>query len=624
MDFFRLDRLEPPVADLGPLGERMERATSEYQVSVDWQLNMEIVDEINALRARDKREEVARFIRVRLRSKKWNAVLMTLYLMEAIAKNCGLEMLRQLGDEATMETLKKVVRESHKNVRKPDAKQVNLKAKELIQAWGEEFLPLAKQHGLRNYVECYHGLKAEGHDFPLPQLDENRPPIFTPKALQTSEQRAMTAKEPSKSSKQQSETSISAVKASETTAKVPQSQSDIKSLPKEFHNLKYSIDMLRDATLQVNSADDLKHNDALKELYDTVRGGEPSVLQKIQELQNSPATMEPLLNLNDELHEVIEFYKLVCKHGPPQASAKSTTVTASRSKPKQTEESFSTSAPTSSNGGQDATDDILGIVGDTFNEPVNITPKAPERVGSKEGSASSSEKIRVNVPKKKQNSSKPAANRRSSGKTSSKPGLLRPPPEDTTGAPRNRASTGGSASTGAHPASETEGIDELNDIFGASTEITNSKPDYNPAAQNKQMGNQPPSGNAQEEQDYDPFGDLTTPSSTHQLQLGSEHYGAPMPANPQPGVDHGQPPQNMVNPAVVPGYTPYPHAPPRYAPPGAMGGQYPHTIPNYPPYPQWNQGYGTQIRQDQPTQQQHQGNRSTKKEDVDINPFDEF
>eukprot|EP01138_Halocafeteria_seosinensis_P015430 gb/GECG01015748.1/.p1 GENE.gb/GECG01015748.1/~~gb/GECG01015748.1/.p1 ORF type:complete len:640 (+),score=97.73 gb/GECG01015748.1/:1-1920(+) len=639
MDFFRLDKLEPPVADIGETEEMIERATSDVQVSVDWQLNMDIVDKINSMTKFEERQEVARLLRIRLKSKKWNSVLLALHLMEAIAKNCGLDMLRELGSESTMETMTKVVEESHSKRSKPGAKEVNLKAKELIQAWGEEFLPLAKNHGLRGFVECYHSLKAKGHEFPLPQLDENRPPIFTPQAIQTDEQRAM-SRSPKEAPQQRTATTDTSGNTASSKS-LPKSYTNVDALPKELHNLKYSIDMLRDTTSQAASAADLKQNEAISELYSTVKGGESPLLQKIQEYQESPGRMEPLLNLNDELHEALEFYKQVLHHGPPKASSPSQPPvshppdTRQQPPPKQNAPSQPSKAES----------DILGIVEETFDQPVNVKSK-DDKNGTNKASQTMN-KIHVNVPRKKQGENKGKTSRRSSGRGTGKPGLLPPPPGDSNAEARSRAGTGASVASSSMGAEEQKGgdIDELADLFGGTADLSqpthrSSQPTGSTSDPlNDLFGSEDTckTNNHGEGDNYDPFAEIAGPSNqsrqaptgqTQEFQRPSAGIGAVHPQH-----------QHGYAPSMQPGMNPPTQ---RRSPPSASQGGYPNlgaprsshpqkgpVIAPYHPYNPAQAAHqfpGTNphsmpMSNNQSDTEKH---RTKRNGNQDFNPFDEF
>ena len=133
---------------------------------------------------------------------------MCLHLVEVLVKNCEVVVHREIGTEKFMKTIVSVVKDTTGKT-KADAREAHEKALELIQAWGEAFLPkqvsasvkevgsgllaanastsplvgvahAQRDPGLRWFVLTYQKLRQQGVKFPKPQMDDKAAPIFTP------------------------------------------------------------------------------------------------------------------------------------------------------------------------------------------------------------------------------------------------------------------------------------------------------------------------------------------------------------------------------------------------------------------------------------------------------------
>jgi hypothetical protein len=76
-----------------------------------------------------------------------------------------------------MRDLAKVARKFTAKKGDANAREVSELCLEIIQAWGEAFLPRSKS--FPNFAKTYHELRKEGLPF-RPQYDESRVPVFTP------------------------------------------------------------------------------------------------------------------------------------------------------------------------------------------------------------------------------------------------------------------------------------------------------------------------------------------------------------------------------------------------------------------------------------------------------------
>jgi hypothetical protein len=119
-------------------------------------------------------------LRNRLETGQFHSQYLTLVIVETLVKNCGSRVHRAIASERFMSQMKAVVKvraarprpggcfgvqipcvlqDSDKR-RGRDAMEVYVKALELIQHWGEEFL--TRQEGVELFVRTYHELRAKG------------------------------------------------------------------------------------------------------------------------------------------------------------------------------------------------------------------------------------------------------------------------------------------------------------------------------------------------------------------------------------------------------------------------------------------------------------------------------
>lgn len=96
-------------------------------------------------------------------------------LIGSMVNNCGTHFHTALNDEKFMREMGNAVRYFSK---RPGAenKEVTDVSLDLIQSWGEAFLPRRKQY--YNIVDLYFNLRKEGLPFKAQQFDPSRVPIF--------------------------------------------------------------------------------------------------------------------------------------------------------------------------------------------------------------------------------------------------------------------------------------------------------------------------------------------------------------------------------------------------------------------------------------------------------------
>jgi len=143
----------------------------------DYDASMRCVDVVNGIRNPQVLEEIVYCLRQKMGARQsTRTVFMAVSLTEMLVKNCGMRLHAAIGQASFMADLVKVAK---KYVGKTgeycrDVAELTL---DVIQAWGEAFLP--RQRQFPHIVGAYHQLRKEGFPF-RPQYDPTRVPIFTP------------------------------------------------------------------------------------------------------------------------------------------------------------------------------------------------------------------------------------------------------------------------------------------------------------------------------------------------------------------------------------------------------------------------------------------------------------
>ena len=204
-----------------------------------------------------------------------------------------------------------------RKARDSTARAVNKQLLDLIQIWGEEFLTLQDRFGLHEFVALYHELRAKGHPFSLPQLDESRPPIFTPPA-------AHNTAPPSVSSSSAPEASASSNGSSSPASQVPVQYPHVRQaslLRGQAMLLRNQANMVAEMLQAAKTAADVKENDVLREMLQELAASVPQLQNSLEASLERPQLAEELFNLNDDILIAAQMYKYMRKHGAPPTAA---------------------------------------------------------------------------------------------------------------------------------------------------------------------------------------------------------------------------------------------------------------------------------------------------------------
>ncbi|XP_071477318.1 TOM1-like protein 2 isoform X2 [Diadema antillarum] len=156
-----------------PVGQRIERATSESQASEDWGLIMEITDIINE--TDEGAKDAIKALKKRLfGNKKWKEVMFSLTVLETCVKNCQHRFHVLVCKQEFCKELVKVIQPSQN-----PPTIVQEKILSLIQSWADAFKSDTSLHGV---VKVYEELKSKSIEFPPTDLD-TLSPIRTPQRM---------------------------------------------------------------------------------------------------------------------------------------------------------------------------------------------------------------------------------------------------------------------------------------------------------------------------------------------------------------------------------------------------------------------------------------------------------
>ncbi|KAI0718076.1 hypothetical protein C8T65DRAFT_827856 [Cerioporus squamosus] len=145
-----------------PYDDIVAKTTDENLTAENWELILNLCDKVQEEGEQGARNVIAASLK-RLAHRNPNVQLYTLTLVEALSKNCGIEVHREISSRAFTQGLEKLItdRTTHDKVRK--------RALASVAIWTAEF---EKDPTLGLMEECYENLKSKGYKFETP----NEPP----------------------------------------------------------------------------------------------------------------------------------------------------------------------------------------------------------------------------------------------------------------------------------------------------------------------------------------------------------------------------------------------------------------------------------------------------------------
>ncbi|POM76914.1 Hypothetical protein PHPALM_5797, partial [Phytophthora palmivora] len=156
--------------------EMIAQATSDYEADEDWDRILRVVDALSNISNRAVLKESIRYLKLRLGDASSRVVILALTLTESVVKNCGDLVHQEIATESFMGEMEALHR-LHANKRGRDSMEIASRVLDMIQAWGEAFLPF--RHEFPLFVDTYHNMRKKGIKFP-DQYDESKVPVLTP------------------------------------------------------------------------------------------------------------------------------------------------------------------------------------------------------------------------------------------------------------------------------------------------------------------------------------------------------------------------------------------------------------------------------------------------------------
>ncbi|OQS01237.1 hypothetical protein ACHHYP_01608 [Achlya hypogyna] len=277
---------------LEALDKLIDEATSDYATAENWPLIIAVVDKLNAVLDDEVRDEATRMVRMRLANPSTTVVLAALHLVEAIVKNCGRGMRQRIAKPKFMHTMEMLYKE-HATKRGRDSLEIQARTLELVQAWGEAFLPFRRD--FPGFVDTYHKMRIQGVVFPT-QYDTTRAPVLSPPRGQEDNPFAFAAEQV------------------EEETSVPNVYKDLG--PDEtFHVTKNIMDMLEDMLHEASKTHytTLHDSDILQELATQLKQLDRRLMAIIeQEANRNGNHLEKYLGLNDEVQQTLGHYHEAC------------------------------------------------------------------------------------------------------------------------------------------------------------------------------------------------------------------------------------------------------------------------------------------------------------------------
>eukprot|EP01040_Poterioochromonas_malhamensis_P005402 gene5401-5796_t len=307
-------------------------ATNEYLLRPDWDANLRCVELIKTVNNLDLLHEVTLVLRKKLRASQPKVVVLTLRLMETLTTNCGNTWFYALNAEPVTKDLANVAR---KYIAKtgPENKEVTDTCLDVVQGWGEAFLPRKKQ--FPNIVELYFTLRKEGLPFKVNnQFDPSRVPIFekpsapesnggvyldaqTDAILAATLQASMDLHTAQSNTKRSNSTSSSSnppprsnntTKGSSGSANRRTSSSSTSATNGVIESMSISITILKELILASSSIFDLKSNEVINEIIDQIRSYQVQIHSSIENSMDNPELLANLFKYNDYSQTLLSIY----------------------------------------------------------------------------------------------------------------------------------------------------------------------------------------------------------------------------------------------------------------------------------------------------------------------------
>ncbi|KAL4262752.1 Class E vacuolar protein-sorting machinery protein HSE1 [Pleurotus pulmonarius] len=142
-----------------PYDDIVVKTTDENLTSENWELILNLCDKVNDEGQEGAHNVIAAILK-RLAHRNPNVQLYALTLAEALSKNCGVELHREIASRAFTQGLEKLIadRTTHEKVKR--------RTLALIAQWTSEF---ESNPDLGVMEDCYKNLKAKNHKFEAPQ-----------------------------------------------------------------------------------------------------------------------------------------------------------------------------------------------------------------------------------------------------------------------------------------------------------------------------------------------------------------------------------------------------------------------------------------------------------------------
>ncbi|CAH0522598.1 unnamed protein product [Peronospora belbahrii] len=152
------------------------QATSDFESDEDWDRIIRVVDALSNINNRAVLKESVRYLKLRLGDPSPRVIILALTLTESIVKNCGDLVHQEIASESFMSEMETLYR-THASKRGRKSMEIASRVLDMIQAWGEAFLPY--RHLFPLFVDTYHKMRMKGIKFP-DQYDESKVPVLTP------------------------------------------------------------------------------------------------------------------------------------------------------------------------------------------------------------------------------------------------------------------------------------------------------------------------------------------------------------------------------------------------------------------------------------------------------------